>query len=57
VVKIVENIKNNNNSVKLVMKQNSTVECISEDSNPPAEFNWYLGKPPSPLLHSPQKIH
>ncbi len=56
-VKIVENIKNNNNSVKLVMKQNSTVECISEDSNPPAEFNWYLGKPPSPLLHSPQKIH
>ena len=25
------------------MKQNSIVECVSEDSHPSADFNWYLG--------------
>ncbi len=38
------NINNNTENIKLTMKLNQSVECIAEDSNPPVDFNWYLGE-------------
>ena len=43
VVRMTQNIKNDVSAVKIALKVNSTIECVSEDSNPQVTFDWYLG--------------
>lgn len=43
-VRMTPNILKDTTTVKIVLKINSTIECVAEDSNPQVTFNWYIGK-------------
>lgn len=41
-INISQNIKDDKANVKVILRDNTTLECISEGANPAPDINWYL---------------
>jgi membrane carboxypeptidase/penicillin-binding protein PbpC len=41
-INISQNIKDDKANVKVILRDNTTLECIVEGANPAADINWYL---------------